>query len=26
MGQHLGKTILIDPSVQGTISVRSNDT
>lgn len=26
VGQHLGKTILIDPSVQGTISVRSNDT
>ncbi|HBA7003025.1 TPA: type II secretion system secretin GspD [Escherichia coli] len=26
VGQHLGKTILIAPSVQGTISVRSNDT
>ncbi|HBC1410286.1 type II secretion system secretin GspD [Escherichia coli] len=26
VGQHLGKTILLDPSVQGTISVRSNDT
>ncbi|HBI7533658.1 TPA: type II secretion system ATPase GspE [Escherichia coli] len=26
VSQHLGKTILIDPSVQGTISVRSNDT
>ncbi|HFG3904908.1 TPA: type II secretion system secretin GspD [Escherichia coli] len=26
VGQHLGKTILIDPSVQGTISIRSNDT
>lgn len=26
VSQHLGKTILIDPGVQGTISVRSNDT
>lgn len=26
VGQHLGKTILVDPGVQGTVSVRSNDT